>query len=89
MAIIKKKNVAHVETLADQIATGKLMGDIARTIFTDTVDKLAEANEVLEEAQKKAEAIIAENQAIVDTANLHKINNLKTIKNLMKVMGAE
>lgn len=84
-----KKTEQVTETIEDRVIMALQLGNMARSIFSDALDQLKEANKRLDEAQKEAEAIIKQHQNIVDAANMNKINNLTTITNIERLIGVD
>lgn len=84
-----KKTEQVAETIEDRVIMALQLGNMARSIFSDALDQLKEANKRLDEVQKEVEAIIKQHQNIVDATNMHKINNLTTITNLERLIGVD
>ena len=84
-----KKTEQVTEIIEDKVIMALQLGNMARSIFSDALDQLKEANQRLDEAQREAEAIIKQYQNIVDAANMNKINNLTTIINIERLIGVD
>lgn len=87
--LFKRRAKQYTETIGDKLQNASLMGVAVRRVFSEMVEKLIKANEDIDVIREEAEVVVKSHQSIIDGANMEKLNNLTTIRNLQKVIGVE